>query len=125
LYRNTDLVECPADQSTLTRRYTEEALKFIHEQRKGPFLLYLAQTFPHVPLFASAKFKGQSQRGLYGDIVEEIDWSVGQVLEALRREKLDKKTLVFFTSDNGPWLTQGEAGGSAGPLREGDRKSGV
>ncbi len=119
LYRNTDLVECPADQSTLTRRYTEEAVKFIHEQRKGPFLLYLAHTFPHVPLFASAKFKGQSERGLYGDVVEEIDWSVGQVLEALRREKLDKNTLVFFTSDNGPWLTQGEAGGSAGPLREG------
>ncbi len=119
LYRNMDLVECPADQTTLTRRYTEQAVKFIHEQRKGPFLLYLAHTFPHVPLFASTKFKGQSQRGLYGDVVEEIDWSVGQVLEALRREKLEKKTLVFFTSDNGPWLTQGEAGGSAGPLREG------
>jgi arylsulfatase A len=70
-------------------------------------------------LFASGKFKGQSRRGLYGDVVEEIDWSVGQVIEALRREELDKNTFVFFTSDNGPWLTQGEAGGSAGPLREG------
>jgi arylsulfatase A len=119
LYRNEELVECPADQATLTRRYTEEALKFIRGQRKGPFLLYLAHTFPHVPLFASGKFKDQSRRGLYGDVVEEIDWSVGQVLDALRREKLDKNTLVFFTSDNGPWLTQGEAGGSAGPLREG------
>ena len=119
LYRNEELVECPADQSTLTRRYTEEAAKFIHEHRKASFLLYLAHTFPHVPLFASATFKARSQRGLYGDVVEEIDWCVGQVLEALRREKLDKNTLVFFTSDNGPWLTQGEAGGSAGPLREG------
>ena len=119
LFRNEELIDCPADQSTLTRRYTEEALRFIHEQRKGPFLLYLAHTFPHVPLFASGKFKDQSRRGLYGDVVEEIDWSVGQVLDALRLEKLDKNTLVFFTSDNGPWLIQGEAGGSAGPLRDG------
>ena len=72
-----------------------------------------------MPLFASGKFSGQSRRGLYGDVVEEIDWSVGQVLDALRREGLDRNTLVFFTSDNGPWLTQGEAGGSAGPLRDG------
>jgi arylsulfatase A-like enzyme len=103
----------------LTRRYTQEAVKFIHDHRGGPFFLYLAHTFPHVPLFASDKFKGQSRRGLYGDVVEEIDWSSGQVLEALRREGLDTHTLVFFTSDNGPWLTQNEAGGSAGPLRDG------
>lgn len=119
LYRNEELIECPADQTTLTRRYTEEAVKFIHEHRSGPFFLYLAHTFPHVPLFASAKFGGQSRRGLYGDVVEELDWSVGQVREALHREGLDRNTLVFFTSDNGPWLIQGEAGGSAGPLREG------
>jgi arylsulfatase A len=119
LYRNEELIERPADQTTLTRRYTEEAVRFIHDHRKGPFLLYLAHTFPHVPLFASSRFGGQSRRGLYGDVVEEIDWSVGRVLEALRRERLDENTLVFFTSDNGPWLTQGEAGGSAGPLREG------
>ncbi len=119
LFRNVELVEQPADQTTLTRRYTQEAVKCIHDHRKGPFLLYLAHTFPHVPLFASGQFKGQSRRGLYGDVVEEVDWSVGQVIEALRREKLDKNTFVFFTSDNGPWLTQGEAGGSAGPLRDG------
>jgi arylsulfatase A len=119
LFYNEELVECPADQTTLTRRYTEEAVKFIHAHRHGPFFLYLAHTFPHVPLFASSQFKGQSRRGLYGDVVEEIDWSVGQVVEGLRHEKLDQNTLVFFTSDNGPWLIQGEAGGSAGPLREG------
>jgi arylsulfatase A len=119
LFRNEELVERAADQSTLTRRYTAEAVKFIHDHRAGPFFVYLAHTFPHVPLFASGQFKGQSRRGLYGDVVEEIDWSVGQVLDALRREGLDKNTFVFFTSDNGPWLTQGEAGGSAGGLREG------
>jgi arylsulfatase A-like enzyme len=119
LFRNEQLIECPADQTTLTRRYTEEAVKFIHDHRDGPFFLYLAHTFPHVPLFASGQFKGRSRRGLYGDVVEEIDWSVGQIVEALGREKLERNTVVFFTSDNGPWLTQGEAGGSAGPLREG------
>ena len=119
LFRNEKLIEQPADQSTLTRRYTGQALAFIREHRAGPFFLYLAHTFPHVPLFASDKFKGRSRRGLYGDVVEEVDWSVGQVLDALHREGLDDKTFVFFTSDNGPWLIQGEAGGSAGPLRDG------
>ena len=119
LYRNETLLEQPADQTTLTRRYTEEAVKFIQEHRDGPFLLYLAHTFPHVPLSASAQFGGKSGRGLYGDVVEEIDWSAGQILAALRREGLEKNTLVFFTSDNGPWLTQGQAGGSAGLLRDG------
>ncbi|HEY5911726.1 MAG TPA: sulfatase [Verrucomicrobiae bacterium] len=119
LFRNEELIERPVDQTTLTRRYTEEAVKFVHEHRDKPFFLYMAHTFPHVPLFASSQFRNQSRRGLFGDVVEEIDWSVGQVVEALRREKLEGKTLVFFTSDNGPWLTQGEAGGSAGPLREG------
>jgi arylsulfatase A len=119
LFRNEKLIECPADQTTLTRRYTEEAIKFIHEHRHDPFFLYLAHTFPHVPLFASAKFKGQSRRGLYGDVVQEIDWSVGELVAALRHEGLDKNTFVFFTSDNGPWLIQGEAGGSAGPLKDG------
>jgi arylsulfatase A-like enzyme len=119
LYRNEQLVERPADQTTLTRRYTTEAVKFIGEHRRGPFFLYFAHTFPHVPLFASDSFRGASRRGLYGDVVEELDWSVGQVLEALRRAGLAKNTLVFFTSDNGPWLPQGEAGGSAGLLRDG------
>ena len=119
LYRNEELIECPADQTTLTRRYTEEAVQFIRDRKQGPFFLYFAHTFPHVPLFASDKFGGQSRRGLYGDVVEELDWSVGQILDTLRREGLGKNTFVFFTSDNGPWLIQGEAGGSAGLLREG------
>jgi len=119
LYRNEELIERPADQTTLTRRYAEEGVKFIREHKKGPFFLYFAHTFPHVPLFASGKFSGVSTRGLYGDVVEELDWSVGQILDTLRKEGLAKNTLVFFTSDNGPWLIQNQAGGSAGLLREG------
>jgi arylsulfatase A-like enzyme len=117
LVQGDKIIEQPTDLSTLTRRYTEQAKQFIHENRKQPFFLYFAHTYPHVPLFASAKFKGTSRRGLYGDVVEELDWSVGQVLDTLRREKLN--TLVFFTSDNGPWLVKGMAGGSAGLLFEG------
>ena len=119
LYRGTELIEKPADQTTLTRRYTEEAVNFIRKKKGAPFFLYLAHTFPHVPLFASDKFRKRSPRGLYGDVVEEIDWSVGQILDAVRASGVGKNTLVFFTSDNGPWLTQGLAGGSAGMLRDG------
>ena len=119
LFRNEQLLEQPTDQTQLTRRYTEEAVKFIGEHKDQPFFLYLPHTFPHVPLFRSEAFKGKSARGLYGDIVEELDWSVGQVLAALREQKLAENTFVFFTSDNGPWLTQGLTGGSAGLLREG------
>lgn len=119
LYRGMEIVEQPADQTTLTRRYTEEAVQFIHAHKAAPFFLYYAHTFPHVPLFASPRFLGKSAGGLFGDVIEELDWSVGEVLETLRREGLDKNTLVFFSSDNGPWLTMGSAGGSAGPLREG------
>ena len=116
LYLNDQRIECPADQTTLTRRYTEQAVNFIREHRTRPFFLYFAHTFPHVPLFAS---RTGSARGLYGDVVEELDWSVGQVLDTLRREGLDKNTFVFFTSDNGPWLTMGQPGGAAGLLRDG------
>jgi len=116
LYLNEKRVECPADQTTLTRRYAEQAVSFIRDNKKRPFFLYFAHTFPHVPLFASRK---GSPRGLYGDVVEELDWSVGQLLDTLRREGLDKNTFVFFTSDNGPWLTMSAAGGSAGLLRDG------
>jgi arylsulfatase A-like enzyme len=119
LRRGDDIAERPADQSTLTRRYTEEALRFIRERKSQPFFLYFPHSFPHVPLFASSDFRGKSARGLYGDVVEELDWSVGQVLATLRKEGLAENTLVFFTSDNGPWLTQFEQGGSAGLLREG------
>jgi arylsulfatase A-like enzyme len=119
LLRDDREVERPADQSTLTKRYTEEAVKVIRANRGKPFFLYLAHTMPHVPLFASGDFAGRSPRGLFGDVVEEVDWSVGRVLQALRDEGLDRKTLVVFSSDNGPWLIHGEQGGSAGPLREG------
>lgn len=119
LLRDGTIVEQPVDQATLTRRYTEEAVRFIAEQRGGPFFLYFAHTFPHVPMFASAAFKDKSRAGIYGDAVEELDWSVGQVLEALRREGVAENTLVFFTSDNGPWLIMGDQSGSAGLLRDG------
>jgi arylsulfatase A-like enzyme len=119
LRRGDEIVERPVDQNTLTRRYTEEAVRFIREKKSQPFFLYFAQSFPHVPLFASPEFRGKSARGLYGDVVEELDWSVGQVLATLRSEGLAENTLVVFTSDNGPWLTQFEQGGSAGLLREG------
>jgi arylsulfatase A-like enzyme len=119
LYRGTELVEQPTDQSTLTRRYTEEAVKYIREHKEKPFFLYYAHTFPHIPLFASERFRGKSAAGLYGDVVEELDWSVGEVLEALKREGLEKKTIVVFSSDNGPWVFMEKAGGSAGPLRDG------
>jgi arylsulfatase A-like enzyme len=119
LYRDEQLVEQPVDQTQLTRLYTEEAQRFIRANRKQPFFLYLAHSFPHVPLFASGQFAGRSRRGSYGDVVEELDWSVGQVLATLRETGLAENTLVFFTSDNGPWLIMKQQGGSAGLLREG------
>ena len=119
LIRDGKVIEPQADQTTLTKRYTAEAVRFIAEKKSAPFFLYFAHTFPHVPLFASREFKGRSRAGIYGDAVEELDWSVGRVLEALRREGLAERTLVFFTSDNGPWLTMGDRGGSAGLLRDG------
>ena len=117
--RGSEAIEEPADQATLTKRYTEASIDFVRRNNAKPFFLYLAHAMPHVPLFAGGAFKGKSPRGLYGDVVEELDWSVGQVLQALRDEKLADRTLVVFTSDNGPWLTQKLAGGSAGLLREG------
>jgi arylsulfatase A len=119
LMRDMEILERPADQTTLTRRYTAEAVRFIQANKGKPFFLYFAHTFPHVPLFASDQFLGKSARGLYGDTVEELDWSVGEVLKALRQEKLDRRTLVFFTSDNGPWLIRKWNGGSSGLLRDG------
>lgn len=119
LMRNEEIIERPADQNTLTKRYTEAAVRFIERSKDRPFFLYLAHTMVHVPLFASDEFRGKSPRGLYGDTVEEIDWSVGRILETLRREGLDQNTFVVFTSDNGPWLPYDQHGGSAGLLREG------
>jgi len=119
LYRNEELVARPADQTQLTRLYTEEAQRFIRDNQRQPFFLYFAHSFPHVPLFASDSFRGTSRRGLYGDVVEELDWSVGQILETLRGEGLADNTFVFFSSDNGPWLIMNQQGGSAGLLRDG------
>jgi arylsulfatase A-like enzyme len=112
LLRNTEKVEEPVRQENLTRRYTEEAAAFIERSRGGPFFLYLAHSMPHIPLHASTDFRGKSPAGLYGDAVEEIDWSVGVLLSTIRRLDLDRETLVVFSSDNGPWYQ-----GSPGPLR--------
>lgn len=116
LIRGNDEIERPVDQSTLTKRYTEEALKFIKQNSDKHFFLYLAHTMPHVPLSRSEDFADVSLRGLYGDAVEEIDWSVGEIIKELRELGIDKNTLVVFTSDNGPWVTQKLNGGSAGIL---------
>jgi len=113
LYRGTARIEDPVEQSTLTERYTAEAIRFIEENRSRPFFLYLAHTFPHIPLHVSDEFAGRSRAGLYGDVVEVIDWSTGQIVDALRRHGLDEDTLIVFTSDNGAWFE-----GSPGDARD-------
>ena len=119
LMRNSEVLESPTDLNTITQRYTRKAIRFIERNRDRPFFLYLAHTMPHVPLGASGDFRGRSPRGLYGDVIEELDWSVGEVLEAVRELGLDERTLIVFTSDNGPWIENhlGDHGGSASPLR--------
>jgi arylsulfatase A len=117
LMRNEEVAERPADQTTLTKRYTDEAIKFINANKNRPFFLYLAHSMPHMPLFRSKEYAGRSQRGLYGDVIEELDANVGRMLDTLRQLKLDRSTLVIFTSDNGPWALFEEQGGVAGPLR--------
>jgi arylsulfatase A-like enzyme len=107
------------DQTKLTTWYTERAVQFIAKNKDRPFFLYVAHNMPHVPLHVSDKFKGKSKQGLYGDVIMEIDWSVGEILAALKKHDLDEQTLVMFTSDNGPWLCYGNHAGAAGPLREG------
>ncbi|QGY42558.1 sulfatase-like hydrolase/transferase [Maribellus comscasis] len=119
LMRNTEIIERPVEQSTITKRYTYEAINFIEENKEKPFFLYLAHAIPHVPLYRSAEFEGISLRGKFGDVIEELDWSVGRILSTLKENGLDKNTLVVFTSDNGPWLIYDEQGGSAGLLRGG------
>lgn len=113
LMRDTEVIEEDANQATLTRRYTEEAVRFIETAGREPFFLYLPHTFPHIPLYASEQFRGKSRHGIYGDVVEELDWSVEQVMAALGRQKVDRNTLVLFSSDNGPWY-QGSSGGLRG-----------
>lgn len=119
LIRNTEELERPAEQRTITRRYTEEAVSFIEKNKNEPFFIYLAHSMPHVPLFVPEEREGKSPRGLYGDVIEELDWSVGQVLKALKDNGVDDNTLVVFTSDNGPWLIFEDHGGSAGLLKGG------
>ncbi len=117
LMRDKSIVERPADQLTLTKRYTEEAVSKIKNFKGKPFFIYLAHSMPHIPLFRSSDFKNKSVAGIYGDVIEEIDWSVGQIIKALKEEKLAENTLVVFTSDNGPWHTYRTHGGSSGLLR--------
>ncbi|WP_169980753.1 sulfatase family protein [Tautonia rosea] len=119
LIEGEEVIELNPDQRNLTTWYTERAVSFIERNKDQPFFLYVPHSMPHVPLFVSDKFDGKSERGLYGDVIMEIDWSVGQILDTLRRLDLSENTLVVFTSDNGPWLSYGDHGGSAGPLREG------
>jgi arylsulfatase len=107
------------DQSQLTKMYTERAVQFIEKNKHQPFFLYLAHAMVHVPIAASASFKGSSGAGLFGDVMQEVDWSVGEVIKALKKNGLSENTLVIFTSDNGPWLTFGNHAGNSGGLREG------
>ncbi|MDJ1467784.1 sulfatase [Cytophagaceae bacterium DM2B3-1] len=117
--RNNEVAEFKVDQHLTTKTYTQEAIQFIEKNKSKPFFLYLAHNMPHVPLYASSEFSGKSKRGLYGDVIEELDWSVGEVVKTLKKNNLDQNTLVIFTSDNGPWLAFDVDGGSPGVLREG------
>jgi arylsulfatase A-like enzyme len=117
LLRNGELVEQNPDQSQITRRYTEESIAFLKKNRDKPFFLYLAHNMPHQPIFASQNFKGKSAHGIYGDSIEEIDWSIGELMRTLRELGIEKDTLVLYTSDNGPAGQAQPLNGSAGPLR--------
>lgn len=119
LYRNNDVLETNPDQSQFTKRFTEFSTGFIRQHKSDPFFLMLAHPMPHVPLAVSDDFKGKSGNGLYADVIMEIDWSVGEILQTLKEEGIDDNTLVIFTSDNGPWLEYGDHAGSAHPLRNG------
>ena len=119
LYDGEKIVEQDPDQTQFTRRFTERAVAFIRRHADQPFFLYLPHVMPHVPIFASERFRGRSGAGLYGDVIEELDWSVGEIFDTLRQLRLENRTLVIFMSDNGPFLSYGEHAGSARPLREG------
>ncbi len=118
LLQDETVIEAPVVQDTLTERYTEEAVKFITKNKAKPFFLYLPHTAVHDPLFSGKNFRGKSNNGPYGDWVEEVDWSVGKILDTLRELGLASNTLVLFTSDNGPWSPDGKNGGTAHPLRD-------
>jgi arylsulfatase A len=121
LLQNLECIEFPVDQTTITKRYATQGIKFIEKSvaDKKPFFLYLANTMPHIPLFVSPEFKGKSQQGLYGDVIEEIDFNTGRILDKLKELGVDKNTIVIFSSDNGPWLAFKDQAGSALPLYEG------
>ncbi len=122
LFENEEIVNpalTPADQEQFTTEFTRRTIDFIKRNKETPFFIYLAHPMPHVPLYVSDKFKGKSEQGLYGDVMMEIDWSVGTILQTLEEAGLDKNTLVIFTSDNGPWINYGNHAGSTGSLREG------
>jgi arylsulfatase A len=113
------VIETNPDQTQLVKRYTHRAIDIIKKHKTQPFFLYLAHNMPHVPIFASDAFKDKSGKGLYVDVIQEVDWSVGEVMKALKDSGVDKNTILIFTSDNGPWLVYGNHGGSAGKLKEG------
>jgi len=119
LLENGKILDTLTDQSQLTTQITQKAVSFINAKKDQPFFLYVAHPQPHVPLYVSEKFKGKSKNGLYGDVIMELDWSVGEILNALKVNGLEENTMVIFTSDNGPWLAYGNHAGSARPLREG------
>jgi len=119
IFEGKIIVEYPANQATLTQRYFDRTIDFIKESKDKPFFVYLTPAMPHIPLFASNDFLGKSERGLYGDVIEEIDHHMGQLLSYLKKSGLDKNTMVIYTSDNGPWLKHGDQAGSALPLRDG------
>ena len=119
LIENNDIIERPVDQTTITKRFSDKAVEFIKNNKEDNFFIYLAHNLPHIPLYASDDFLGKSKRGLYGDVIEEIDHGMGLIMEELKKNHLDKNTIVVFTSDNGPWLPFETHSGSAGLLREG------
>ena len=118
---NDEIIEFPADQTTITHRFASEGMKFITESvnEKKPFFLYLANSMPHTPLYTSPQFENKSKHGLYGDVIEEIDYNVGRIMDHIKKLGIEENTIVIFTSDNGPWLVKGKKAGSALPLFEG------
>lgn len=118
-FAGNDVVDYYPDQSQMTKKLTEEAVKYIDRNKENNFYLYVAHPMPHVPIYVSEKFRGSSDRGLYGDVIQELDWSVGEIIKRLEELNILDETLVIFSSDNGPWLTMRDMGGSAGELRNG------
>ena len=119
LYQNETPIQELIDQSDLTKNITDESIKFIEQNKNNPFFLYVPHPQPHVPLFASSDFKGKTGEGLYADVITEIDYSVGRIIDALEKNNLSDNTIIVFTSDNGPWLSYGDHAGSSGIYREG------